>query len=79
MNTLDIYTKHFNMRERPFTLVPDPVLSLPVTGNIGATRFDVSVIRSLPAGRALYLQAFFADPTAAQGLAASDAVQTTTL
>ncbi len=24
MNTLDIYTKHFNMRERPFTLVPDP-------------------------------------------------------
>ncbi len=24
MNTLDIYTKHFQMRERPFTLVPDP-------------------------------------------------------
>lgn len=24
MNTLDLYTKHFNMRERPFTLVPDP-------------------------------------------------------
>lgn len=24
MNTLDIYTNHFKMRERPFTLVPDP-------------------------------------------------------
>lgn len=24
MNTLDIYTKHFGMEERPFTLVPDP-------------------------------------------------------
>lgn len=24
MNTLDIYTKHFDMHERPFTLVPDP-------------------------------------------------------
>lgn len=24
MNTLEIYTNHFNMRERPFTLVPDP-------------------------------------------------------
>jgi general secretion pathway protein A len=24
MNTLEIYTKHFQMRERPFTLVPDP-------------------------------------------------------
>lgn len=24
MNTLDIYTKHFQMNERPFTLVPDP-------------------------------------------------------
>lgn len=24
MNTLEIYTNHFQMRERPFTLVPDP-------------------------------------------------------
>lgn len=24
MNTLEIYTDHFDMRERPFTLVPDP-------------------------------------------------------
>ena len=24
MNTLEIYTRHFQMRERPFTLVPDP-------------------------------------------------------
>ncbi len=24
MNTLEIYTSHFKMRERPFTLVPDP-------------------------------------------------------
>lgn len=24
MNTLEIYTNHFGMRERPFTLVPDP-------------------------------------------------------
>ncbi|KIC45466.1 AAA family ATPase [Tateyamaria sp. ANG-S1] len=24
MNTLDIYTRHFGMRERPFSLVPDP-------------------------------------------------------
>lgn len=24
MNTLEIYTNHFKMRERPFTLVPDP-------------------------------------------------------
>jgi hypothetical protein len=57
-------------------VVPNPELSLPMTGSAAPIVRDVSAIRRLGAGAEMFFQAFFIDPTAPQGLSASDALQT---
>lgn len=61
------------------TLVPNPFVGLPVTGSLAPVTMDVSVLRTLPAGVDVYLQAFFTDAAGPQGVSASDALQVTTL
>lgn len=58
-------------------IVPNPDLVIPVTGSASSIVVNVSAIRRLGPGADAYFQAFFIDPTAPQGLAASDALKTT--
>jgi hypothetical protein len=56
------------------TLVPKLDLQIPVVGNGGSVVLSAAAVLVLPAGTDLWLQGFFVDPQAAQGISATHAL-----